>query len=75
MESAPPNFGLFLIHYSHKIFNNITNLTNKHNKLIMVLNTAGIQLMTRIYNVLFIEGEKSKSEPYIETNYLNIYLY
>ena len=31
-------------------------------------NTAGIQLQTRIYNVLFIEGEKSKSEPFKETN-------
>ena len=37
----------------------------------MVLYTAGIQLLTRIYNVLFIEGEKSKSEPFKETNYLN----
>ena len=34
----------------------------------MVLYTAGIQLLTRIYNVLFIEGEKSKSEPFKETN-------
>ena len=39
----------------------------------MVLYTAGIQLLTRIYNVLFIEGEKSKSEPFKETNSLNIY--
>ena len=37
----------------------------------MVLYTAGIQLLTRIYNVLFIEGEKS--EPFKETNSLNIY--
>ena len=34
----------------------------------MVLYTAGIQLLTRIYNVLFIEGEKSKSDPFKETN-------
>ena len=39
----------------------------------MVLYTAGIQLLTRIYNVLFIEGEKSKSETFKETNFLNIY--
>ena len=39
----------------------------------MVLYTAGIQLLTRIYNVLFIEEKKSKSEPFKETNYLNIY--
>ena len=30
----------------------------------MVLYTAGIQLLTRIYSVLFIEGEKSKSDPF-----------
>ena len=39
----------------------------------MVLYIAGIQLLTRIYNVLFIEGEKSKSEHFKETNSLNIY--
>ena len=39
----------------------------------MLLYTAGIQLLTRIYNVLFIEGEKSKSEPFKITNSLNIY--
>ena len=41
----------------------------------MVLYTAGIQLLTRIYNVLvlFIEGEKSKSEFIKETNSLSIY--
>ena len=41
----------------------------------MVLYTAGIQLPTRIYNVLvlFIEGEKSKSEHFSETNSLNIF--
>ena len=41
----------------------------------MVLYTAGIQLLTRIYNVLvlFIEGDKSKSECFKETNSLNIY--
>ena len=38
----------------------------------MVLYTAGIQLLTRIYNIL-IEGEKSKSEPLKITNSLNIY--
>ena len=36
----------------------------------MVLYTAGIQLLTRIYNilvlVLFIEGEKSKSELFLK---------
>ena len=41
----------------------------------MVLYTAGIQLLTRIYNVLvlFIEREESKSEVFKETNSLNIY--
>ena len=39
----------------------------------MVLYTSGIQLLTRISNVLFIEKEKSKSEPFEETNSLNIY--
>ena len=39
----------------------------------MVLYTAGIQLLTRIYNIIFIEGETSKSEPFKETNSLNIY--
>ena len=39
----------------------------------MVLYTAGIQLLTRIYNVLFIEREKSKSELSKETNSSNIY--
>ena len=39
----------------------------------MVLYTAGIQLLTRIYNVLFIEEEKSKCGPFKETNSLNIY--
>ena len=39
----------------------------------MVQYTAGIQLLTRIYNVLIIEGEKSKSEPFKETNSLNIF--
>ena len=75
MESTPPpNFGLFLIHYSHKIFNN-TYLQISQINIIMVLYTAGIQLLTRIYNVLvlFIEGEKSKSEFLKETNSLNIY--
>ena len=34
----------------------------------MVLYTAGIQLLTRIYNVLvlFVEGEKSKSELFLK---------
>ena len=41
----------------------------------MVLYKAGIQQLTRIYNVLFIEGEKSKSEPFKETNSLNIYFF
>ena len=44
--------------------------------IIMVLYTAGIQLLTRIYNVLvlFIEADKSKSEfLFKETNSLNIY--
>ena len=39
----------------------------------MVLYTAGIQLLTRIYNILFIEGENSKSKPFKETNSSNIY--
>ena len=38
----------------------------------MVLYTAGIQLLTRIYNilVLFIEGEKSKSEFILRNKFL-----
>ena len=39
----------------------------------MVLYTADIQLLTRIYNVPFIEGEKSKAESFKETNSLNRY--
>ena len=41
----------------------------------MLLYTAGIQLLPRIYNALFINGEKSKSEPFKETNSLNIRIY
>ena len=42
----------------------------------MVLYNAGIQLLTRIYDilVLFIKEEKSKSELFLkEINSLNIY--
>ena len=41
----------------------------------MVLYTAGIQILTRIYNVLLIELEKSKSEHFKETNSLYIYIF
>ena len=41
----------------------------------MVLYTAGIQLLTRIYNVLFIEGEKSKSEFLLKKQIPHIYIF
>ena len=41
----------------------------------MVLYTAGIQLLTRIYNVLLIEGEKSKSEFCLKKQIPQIYIF